>query len=77
MPSTVPVTFYEAASGKPELLDAVLADDWDDIPLGPTGRQTEVRTHDFHQIADGRVVRTHHMEDWFSWFQQVGSWPSH
>jgi len=24
---------YEAFSGKPELLDAVLADDWDNIPL--------------------------------------------
>ena len=130
-------TFYEAVSGNPERLDAVLADDWDDIPLGPgqepglagartvieglnkvftdcrivveeiidgrgddgngtvgvrarmygvhtgelfgiapTGRQTEVRTHDFHQVADGRIVRTHHMEDWVGWFQQVGSWPS-
>jgi hypothetical protein len=28
-------TFYEAASGKAELLDAVMTDDWDDIPLGP------------------------------------------
>jgi predicted ester cyclase len=128
---------YEAASGQLELLDAVITDDWDDIPLAPgqgpgragaralieglskafsdlrfvveeiidargedgngmvgvrarmhglhtgeflgiapTGRQTEVRTHDFHQIVDGRIVRTHHMEDWLSWFQQVGSWPS-
>jgi predicted ester cyclase len=131
-------TFYEAASGKPELLDGVITDDWEDIPLGPgqqpglagaktlieglskafsdlrfdveeivdgrgadgngtvavrstmhgvytgelfgiapTGRETEVRAHDFHQIVDGRVVRTHHMEDWLSWFGQVGSWPSH
>jgi predicted ester cyclase len=131
-------TFYEAASGKAELLDAVITDDWEDIPLGPgqapgragamslieglsktfsdlrfdveeiidardedgngivgvrarmhgvytgelfgiapTGRETEMRTHDFHEIVDGRIVRTHHMEDWFSWFQQVGSWPSH
>lgn len=131
-------TLYEAlAAGKPELLDAVITDDWDDIPLGPgqepgragtralieginkvfsdfrvvveevidargndgngmvgvrakmhgvhtgeflgirpTGRETEVRTHDFHEIVDGRIVRTHHMEDWLSWFQQVGSWPS-
>jgi hypothetical protein len=28
-------TFHEAFSGKPELLDAVIAADWDDIPLGP------------------------------------------
>jgi predicted ester cyclase len=130
-------TFYEAVSGKPELLDGVITDDWDDIPLAPgqepgrsgakslvdrlsgafsglrctveeiidarggdgngivgvrakmhgvhtgeffgiapTGRETEVRTHDFHEIVDGLIVRTHHMEDWLSWFQQVGSWPS-
>lgn len=131
-------TFYEAAStGKPGLLDAVIADDWDDIPLGPgqqpgragaefliewlgkafsdlrfvveqiidargddgngmvavratmhgvytgelfgiapTGRETEIRTHDFHEIVNDRIVRSYHMEDWVSWFQQVGSWPS-
>jgi predicted SnoaL-like aldol condensation-catalyzing enzyme len=129
--------FYEAFSGKPELLDAVLTEDWDDIPLGPgeepgraglkapidalnnafsdfrvvveeiidarrddgngmvgvraklhgvhtgefsgiapTGREAEVPAHDFHEIVDGRIVRTHHMTDWLSWFQQVGSWPS-
>ena len=27
-------TLYEAFSGKTELLDAVITDDWDDIPLG-------------------------------------------
>jgi predicted ester cyclase len=130
-------TFYEAVGGQPGLLDAVITDDWDDIPLNPgqepglagaralierlgqvftdlrcvveeivdargengngmvavrakmhgvhtgeflgiapTGREAEVRTHDFHEIVDGRIVRTHHMEDWLSWFQQVGSWPS-
>jgi predicted ester cyclase len=130
-------SFYEAFSGKTELLDAVMTDDWDDIPLGPgqepgragarslieginkvfsdlrivveeiidargaggngmvgvrakmrgvhtgeflgiapTGRETEVRAHDFHEIVDGRVVRTYHMEDWLNWFQQVQSWPS-
>ena len=129
--------FYEAFTDKVDLLDTVVTDDWDDIPLGPsqepgraglrapiegihkvfsdfrivveeiidargedgngmvgvrakmhgvhtgeffgiaqTGRETEVRTHDFHEIVDGRIVRTHHMEDWLSWFQQVGSWPS-
>jgi len=44
--------------------------------IAPTGRQIEVRTHDFHEIVDGRIVRTRHMEDWLSWFQQVRSWPS-
>ena len=28
-------TFYDAVSGKAELLDAVITNDWDDIPLGP------------------------------------------
>jgi hypothetical protein len=27
--------FYEAFNGKTELLDAVLTNDWDDIPLAP------------------------------------------
>ncbi|HTW02090.1 MAG TPA: ester cyclase [Streptosporangiaceae bacterium] len=127
-------SFYEAASGKTELLDAVMTDDWDDIPRGPgqepgragarslverlskvfsdlrivveeiidargddgngmvgvrakmhgvhtgelfgvapTGRETEVRAHDFHEIVDGRIVRTHHIEDWLGWLQQVQS----
>ena len=44
--------------------------------ITPNGRETEVRTHDFHEIADGRIVRTRHMEDWVSWFQRVGHWPS-
>jgi hypothetical protein len=43
--------------------------------IAPAGRETEVGTHDFHEIVDGRAVCTHHMEDWLSWFQQVGSWP--
>ena len=28
-------TLYEAFTGQPELLDAVLTEDWDNIPLGP------------------------------------------
>ena len=106
---TLIVTFYEAASGKAELLDAVITDDCglrfvveeiidargedgngmvgvrarmygvhtgEFLGIAPTGRETEVRVHDFHEIVDGLVVRTYHIEDWFSWFQHVGSWPS-
>lgn len=46
------------------------------LGVAPTGRETEVRTREFREIVDSRIVRTHHMEDWFSWFLQVGSWPS-
>jgi predicted ester cyclase len=130
-------TAYEALSGNPDLLDAVMSDDWEDVPLtpgqepgragarfliellnkvfsdfrfvvdevidargadgngtvgvrarmcgvhtgeflgiAPTGRETEIRTHEFHEIVDGRIVRTYHLEDWFGWFMQVGSWPA-
>ncbi|MEV8129106.1 hypothetical protein AB0P07_34585 [Streptomyces sp. NPDC085944] len=62
-------TFYAAFSGKPELLDDIIADDWDDIPLGPgqaPGRAGAAPLiegvgeafSDFrivvHQIVDGR-----------------------
>ena len=46
------------------------------LGIEPTGRKTKVRTHDFHEVVDGRIVCTHHMEDWLGWFQQVGSWPA-
>ncbi|AEW98331.1 ester cyclase [Streptantibioticus cattleyicolor] len=62
-------TFYEAFSGRPELLDGIVADDWDDIPADPgqpPGRAgatplIEGITKAFdgfhivvHQIVDGR-----------------------
>jgi predicted ester cyclase len=46
------------------------------LGIVPTGREAEVRTHEFHEIVDGRIVRTHHMEDWLSWLLQIGSWPA-
>ncbi|MFF0591194.1 ester cyclase [Streptomyces sp. NPDC003781] len=125
-------TFYAAFSGKPELLDDIIADDWDDIPLGPdqapgragaaplikgvgeafsdfcivvhqivdgrgpdgngfvgvrgemrgvhsgetfgvpaTGREFQIRIHEFHELVEGRIVRTWHLEDWLGWFRQV------
>ncbi len=131
-------TFYAAFSGKPELLDDIVADDWDDIPLGPgqapgragaaslikgvgeafsdfrivvhqiidgrgrdgngfvgvrgemrgvhsgetfgvpaTGREFQVRIHEFHELVDGRIVRTWHLEDWLDWFRQVDASPAH
>ncbi|KAA0920583.1 ester cyclase [Streptomyces apricus] len=131
-------TFYAAFSGKPELLDDIVAEDWDDIPLGPgqdpgragaaplikgigaafddfrvvvhqivdgrgpdgngfvgvrgemrgvhsgetfgvaaTGREFRIRIHEFHELADGRIVRTWHLEDWLAWFRQVDASPTH
>jgi predicted ester cyclase len=37
-----------------------------------TGREVEFRAADFHQVADGRIVRTWHLEDYFGIAQQIG-----
>ncbi|MFC8083068.1 SDR family oxidoreductase [Streptomyces sp. NPDC057340] len=43
-------------------------------PLGveDTGREVELRAADFHQVVDGRIVRTWHLEDYFSIATQLG-----
>jgi predicted ester cyclase len=37
-----------------------------------TGREVEFRAADFHQVVDGRIVRTWHLEDYFSLAGQIG-----
>jgi predicted ester cyclase len=37
-----------------------------------TGREVEFRAADFHQVIDGRIVRTWHLEDYFSIATQIG-----
>jgi hypothetical protein len=32
--------------------------------------------HEFHEVVDGRIVRTYHVEDRLGGFQRVESWPS-
>lgn len=125
-------TLYRAFSeNTPDLIDSVLAADWDDIPLAPgqepgpagvkpiirslaeafpdlrilihdmvqapgqiavraeitgthlgellgipaTGKQVSFRLHEFHALAEGRIVTTWHMEDWFGLFLQLGQFP--
>ncbi|MEU0499724.1 ester cyclase [Nocardia sp. NPDC005998] len=48
--------------------------DWFGVPA--TGQQVRIRIHEFHEVIDGRMVRTWHLEDWLGWFQQVGAWPT-
>ncbi|MFB7597024.1 ester cyclase [Streptomyces sp. NPDC056160] len=45
--------------------------------VAATGREIRVRIHEFHEVLDGRIVRTWHMEDWLDWFQQVDARPTH
>ncbi|MFJ9909643.1 ester cyclase [Streptomyces sp. NPDC101152] len=37
-----------------------------------TGREVEFRAADFHHVIDGRIVRTWHLEDYFSIATQIG-----
>jgi len=43
--------------------------------IAPTGRPVRLALHEFHQLRDGRISHTWHLEDWFGMLQQVGAWP--
>jgi predicted ester cyclase len=43
--------------------------------IAPTGRSFQMAVHEFHQIDNGRLTHTWHLEDWFGWLLQVGAWP--
>jgi steroid delta-isomerase-like uncharacterized protein len=47
--------------------------EWFGVPA--SGRPFKIALHEFHQIKDGRLTLTWHLEDWFSWLNQVGAWP--
>ncbi|MEU1208918.1 ester cyclase [Nocardia sp. NPDC005825] len=49
----------------------VHAGEWLGVPA--TGRAVRIRIHEFHEIADGLVVRSWGLEDWFGWLRQVGA----
>lgn len=44
--------------------------------IAPTGKSFRMPIHDFHQVIDGRITHTWHLEDWFGWLAQVGALPS-
>lgn len=120
-------TLYRAIGGEPDLLDGVLAPDWEDVPSAPgqrpgpeglkphiaefhacfadarvvlhdvvaasgrvavrgelvgvhrgeflgvpaTGRASSIRIHEFHQIENGRIARSWHLEDLHGWVRQM------
>ncbi|MEU3010311.1 ester cyclase [Nocardia asteroides] len=45
--------------------------EWLGVPA--TGRAARIRIHEFHEIADGLIVRSWGLEDWYGWFRQVAS----
>lgn len=40
-----------------------------------TGKPMAIAIHEFHELKDGRIARTWHLEDWFGMLNQVGAWP--
>lgn len=42
------------------------------LGIAATGREVEIRAADFHQVTDGRIVRTWHLEDHFGLARQIG-----
>lgn len=43
--------------------------------VAPSGREICVSCHDFHELREGRIARTWHLEDWFTALTQIGAWP--
>jgi len=43
--------------------------------IAATDKPISIAIHEFHDIADGRIKRTWHLEDWFGMLQQLGAWP--
>lgn len=41
-----------------------------------TGREYSITIHEFHEIRDGRIARTWHLEDWFGWLSEAGGVPA-
>ena len=48
-------------------------------PVGPLfgvdgeGRSFDILTIDIHELADGKIIRTHHVEDWAGALQQLAA----
>lgn len=41
------------------------------LGLEGTGRSSWITVHEFHQIENGRIVRSWHLEDFYGWMQQM------
>jgi predicted ester cyclase len=45
------------------------------LGIPPTERRVSLVLHEFHQLVDGRIAVTRHMEDWLGLFVQIGAFP--
>jgi predicted ester cyclase len=73
---------------KIELIDVLIHDNKIGVRARVTGRQTgpwmgaaasslpvDFAVHSFHEARDGRICKTWHLEDWLSFFRQIGAVP--
>jgi len=40
-----------------------------------TNKPIAIAIHEFHELENGRIRRTWHLEDWFGMLHQLGAWP--
>ena len=72
-----------------ELLDVLIQDDRVAVRAsvsgtqsGPlmgvaaTSKQVKFAVHSFHELRDGKISKTWHMEDWLGVFRQIGEMPT-
>lgn len=45
------------------------------LGISATSRQVRFAIHSFHQLRDGLVAKTWHLEDWLAVFRQLGEMP--
>ena len=43
--------------------------------IAATSKQIDFAIHSFHELREGRIVKTWHLEDWLSVFRQLGELP--
>ncbi|AME27009.1 ester cyclase [Burkholderia sp. PAMC 26561] len=73
---------------KIDLLDVLVSDDRVAVRASVSGTQTgpiigvaatskpiKFAVHAFHEVKNGKIMRTWHLEDWLSVFQQIGRTP--
>jgi steroid delta-isomerase-like uncharacterized protein len=43
--------------------------------IEPTAKKVSFAIHSFHEVREGRIAKTWHLEDWVGVFRQVGAYP--
>ena len=44
--------------------------------MAPSGKHFSITVMDMHEMRDGEIIRTWHVEDWLGMMFQTGAWPA-